>query len=393
MRRRASAPSHTPARRLVCVLLAIVTLMLLPGIAASHAPEPIYAGRLAVYKITVINRGPSEAVGVTASDTLDRWLTFVSSDPPGCRAVGQRVTCPVARLGVNETATYSVTVRTSSDTPEGTLISNIAEVTAATAEGDPADNLTPPVDAVVRTMADLSLQMTVAGPLLPGRRARYRITVSNRGPSAAAGVTLVDELPEGLLPDAAGLISGAGLPEGCTANARLVVCRRLHLAADATWTVDLPVRVASGLPSGVLLSNTVGMSSQTLDLTADNDVATVSTRVGDPPTSTPTPTPVPTQTHTLTPTPSPSWSSPEVGPDVSDSASSDRHEPDDREGEGTVVETHEFEVGGSAGGKPYISEWLPFTGLSLAAYGCGGLLLLAFGALVVTLMRSPRPPR
>ncbi|WMX44513.1 DUF11 domain-containing protein [Streptomyces roseicoloratus] len=98
---------------------------------------PISPGETFPYEITVTNHGPSEAKDVKATDTLPAQLSFVSS-ASGCTAAGKTVTCgPEAKLGPNESRTWTITVRLAPDyTGDGSDITNTATVSSTTADPD-----------------------------------------------------------------------------------------------------------------------------------------------------------------------------------------------------------------------------------------------------------------
>jgi uncharacterized repeat protein (TIGR01451 family) len=117
--------------------------------------------------------------------------------------------------------------------------------------------------------ADIAL--TMSGPAfgVVGRDTPYDVTVANRGPSAAAGVTLTDVVPAGTR-----LVrtEGAGT---CTPGATLR-CTLPAIPANASSTVTI---VLAGASEGTMFRHTVTVAASSTDPTAGDHSASVDTRV------------------------------------------------------------------------------------------------------------------
>ncbi|MDA2911626.1 DUF11 domain-containing protein [Nitrospiraceae bacterium AH_259_D15_M11_P09] len=103
------------------------------SVVKSDSPDPVTTGQNLTYTVTVTNNGPSEATGVTLTDTLPAsGVTFVSATPSQgtCSQASGTVTCPLGSLanGANATVTIIVTA-----TAAGTLTNT------ATVAGDKSD--------------------------------------------------------------------------------------------------------------------------------------------------------------------------------------------------------------------------------------------------------------
>lgn len=79
-------------------------------------PTTAQAGTNSTYTLTVKNNGPLVATQVTITDRLPTLATFVSASS-GCSASGATVTCLVASLAVNASASFTITVRWSGSGP------------------------------------------------------------------------------------------------------------------------------------------------------------------------------------------------------------------------------------------------------------------------------------
>ncbi|WP_172381872.1 DUF11 domain-containing protein [Streptomyces sp. MNP-20] len=215
-----------------------------PQRAAAPGPDGVYD-----YRITAVNHGPSQAVGVTVQDRLPASLVFVSS-ADGCTASGRTVTCgPLPQLAVGASHTWIVTVRLADDYEgDGRDIVNLASVSSQTRDPDASNNTTSVTGLPVPPdwgRADLSLTKTAVLPggrdwVRPGETFTYRITVHNNGPGTARGLRVTDPLPKGL--------HFVGSPDGCAPDdgGRLIVCPGPdRLASGTSVSYALTVRVAT----------------------------------------------------------------------------------------------------------------------------------------------------
>ncbi|HUD43014.1 MAG TPA: ExeM/NucH family extracellular endonuclease [Dokdonella sp.] len=171
------------------------------SVTLTDAPDPVEAGGMLTYTITVANAGPAAAATATLGDTLPAATRFVSLSAPSgwaCTtpAIGQggSVGCQAATFAVG-TAVFTLVVEVASDAG-GTTLSNTATVASATA--DPAggnDSATTTTVVSVPAQADLSVTITDDRDFVQaGDTLDYRITVRNAGP-AAATATVTDVLP------------------------------------------------------------------------------------------------------------------------------------------------------------------------------------------------------
>ncbi|HEX5900364.1 MAG TPA: hypothetical protein VFY32_13255, partial [Solirubrobacteraceae bacterium] len=117
--------------------------------------------------------------------------------------------------------------------------------------------------------ADIAL--TMSGPAfgVVDRDAPYDVTVANRGPSAAAGVTLTDVIPAGTR-----LVRTEGTGT-CTQGATLR-CTLPAIPANASATVTV---VLAGATEGATFRHTVTVAATSTDPTASDHGAFVDTRV------------------------------------------------------------------------------------------------------------------
>ena len=154
--------------------------------------------------------------------------------------------------------------------PAGGAATNEARVTSTTTDPDPTDD-TAEFTTTGNTAADLRVTKTATpDPVVAGESVTWTITVFNDGPSAAAGVTVTDDLPAGL--------ENVVVPAGCTGTAT-VTCTIGTIAPGASATVTITADVLPGGEAGPRLVNTATATSTTPDPTASNNTATSTTAV------------------------------------------------------------------------------------------------------------------
>ncbi len=98
------------------------------SVTISDNPDPVVAGALLTYTVTVRNNGFETARGVSLTDTLDRNVRFRSAraSQGRCSAQGTTVSCALGDLGDGASATVAIVVR---PTKKGT-VANTASVAA-----------------------------------------------------------------------------------------------------------------------------------------------------------------------------------------------------------------------------------------------------------------------
>ncbi len=183
------------------------------AIAKVGLPDPVIAGEVLLYQLTVTNTGPSLAYDVAVSDTLPAGTAFAGASP-GCAAASGVVTCQMGDLGLNTPRSAWIAVRVDADLPAGTTLLNqaCAVDTANTLDNTPVcatDETLVEQSALIAT--DLELTKTVLetspvgeiysgtlfadGYAVAGGYVEYQIVVANTGPITATDVVVFDQLP------------------------------------------------------------------------------------------------------------------------------------------------------------------------------------------------------
>ncbi|MFJ7207126.1 DUF11 domain-containing protein [Streptomyces sp. NPDC098789] len=221
-------------------------------------------GHLITYTLTAKNKGPSVARNVTATDKLPAGISFVGSSD-GCTAVGQTVTCgPEPQLAAQQSRSWTFQARLSpSYQGDGSDLGNSATGTSDATDPDPGNNKPAPVLPPgpfdpVSDLATVKIPLG-AGPTVPGQEYEYAISTTNKGPSDARNVKIVDTLPDGLT-----FVSSA---DPCAASGRTVTCgplARLVPGAEVVWTFKVKLDAAYA-GDGSDLRNTATSSSASKD--------------------------------------------------------------------------------------------------------------------------------
>lgn len=224
------------------------------GIAKSDGGAIVRAvGDRITYALEATNGGPSPATGVTLTDDLDPQVRFVDSDD-GCGAEAATVTCRIGDLAPGATVTRTFVAEVMALPGPGEAIPNVARIHGDQPDPDCVEP-TPHarcnqagVETPQATM-DLAIDKSDGGAVVRavGDEVPYRIQVTNRGPDAATGVRIDDELDRRLA------FAGS---DDCWVSGRRVTCAIGDLAPGESATVTLRARVLALPPPGRSIPNT-----------------------------------------------------------------------------------------------------------------------------------------
>lgn len=194
-------------------------------ITKSDTPDPVIEDEFLTYTIFVKNLGPDPAYGVLVSDWLSQLgldLTTVSfQNTPNVLGCIQnpdfpifdepyRVECEIPFLGVEESATITVQVKTL-PLPNGFEFLNIFNLAKVESLGDVIN----PASADPNPLNNVVVESTLIGPFVPvadlfviksdspdpiivGGTLTYVLFASNAGPDPATNVVVTDTLPDGV---------------------------------------------------------------------------------------------------------------------------------------------------------------------------------------------------
>jgi uncharacterized repeat protein (TIGR01451 family) len=225
------------------------------------------AGGNITYTMIVGNAGPSTATGVLMSDTLPPQTTYVSytASQGTCSLASSNVNCTLGNLASGGSITVTITVKIKSDTLQGAVLANKADVSSAVADTDTANN-SATAFTTVNTSADLSVVKTSdSATYKPSTIITYKITVTNNGLSNAREVKVIDTLPA---VRQAQYLSDTG---GCVRNGTQLECNLGSLAVGATTEFFIKMTVRGSRGDVVNVAN---VSSATADPVAANNTST-----------------------------------------------------------------------------------------------------------------------
>jgi uncharacterized repeat protein (TIGR01451 family) len=102
-------------------------------------PDPVTAGKILTYTLSVANAGPSYATGVSLTDTLPAGTTFTSAgSSPECTGGTGVVTCNLGVFGVG--ANHQSVIKVSVNSSVTGTITNHASVTSSALDPNTANN-------------------------------------------------------------------------------------------------------------------------------------------------------------------------------------------------------------------------------------------------------------
>ena len=250
-------------------------------------PATATAGANISYTVTVTNSGPSTAATVSLTDTLAPNTTFVSLNQTvgpaftcGTPAVGGTgtITCTIATFAPGASVAFSIVLQLSSSVPSGGSVTNIANVSTATA--DPASgNNSSITTATTVVSADVSAVKSGPGGAIGGSSVTYTVVVTNSGPSDAATVLMTDTLPPNTTFVSENQTTGPVF--ACTnpvvGGTGTITCTIATFASGASATFSIVLSVAP-LATGQI-NNTATVTAASPDPVPGNGSSTASTLI------------------------------------------------------------------------------------------------------------------
>ena len=238
------------------------------SLSKSDAPDPVVAGELLTYTLTVQNDGPSTAIGTQLTDNLPAGVAFDSTTPSqgDCSETAGVVSCTLGTIASGGSANVAINVR-----PQGAgTITNTASTSSSVDDPNLANN-SASAATTVYPAAELSLTKSDAPDPVPvGQLLTYTLTAHNAGPDAASGVQVTDALSPDVTFESATPSQGT-----CNQSSGTVECVLGTLASGGDATVTIQVRPQS---SGSV-TNEATIGSPVADPHAANNTASAETTV------------------------------------------------------------------------------------------------------------------
>ncbi|MGE0882031.1 MAG: beta strand repeat-containing protein [Blastocatellales bacterium] len=220
------------------------------SITKTNNVTTLVPGTQTTYTIVVANAGPSAVTGATVTDIMPSNLvigswTCTASAGSSCSAPNGNINInTTVNLAAGGTATFLVNATVAS-TATGS-ITNTATVAAPNGTTDPnsSNNSASDTDTLTPT-ADLAITKSNNGSTVTaGNQVTYTITVTNNGPSAITGATVVDALPAGLTNATWSCLASSGSSCGAP-NGSGSINTTVNLANGGAATFTLMATVAA----------------------------------------------------------------------------------------------------------------------------------------------------
>ena len=256
------------------------------SITKTDSPDPVVAGTNLTFSITVTNNGPSAASNVVASDLLPTTLSVVSVTGSGGASCNAGIpgsvptSCAFGVLANGDVRTMTVVALVNAGLAAGSVITNNAGVSSATADNNNSNNLAT-TTTLVTASADLRITKADSpDPVFAGANLSYVLTVTNLGPSWARDVVVVDTLPATVSFSSATVSGGSGgVCSALGGSPTVVQCNLGDVENGGVRVITLQTQVASSVPNGTSISNTASVSSTTPDPDGANNSASAQTLV------------------------------------------------------------------------------------------------------------------
>ncbi|MFD8086385.1 hypothetical protein ACFV4F_32345 [Kitasatospora sp. NPDC059722] len=199
--------------------------------------DPVVPGQQIQWRVSVTNNGPSRARNVVVTDTVPNGVSgagMTASDGTVCPISGGVASCPAVEIPVGQTVTWTLSGTLDANataTPTNSVtVTGGPDPTASThtAVASPSNSPSPQANLTVS-------KVLVTDPVVPGQQIRWRVTVTNNGPSRARNVVVTDKVPGGVLNASMTAQDGTVCPIG----GGTATCPAVEIAAGGSmnWTL------------------------------------------------------------------------------------------------------------------------------------------------------------
>ena len=251
------------------------------AVTIANSPNPVSPAQTYIYTVVASNPGPNAAATISVSIPLPAGTNFQSLAVPvgwACAnpgvGVGGTITCTIASLAPNASATFSPVVQVNPATAPGTVLNITSMITTTSTEGAAftGNNSASTSNLVTaRTNADMAIVKTDSpDPVGPGQLETYRLTVTNNGPAIANNVTASDVLPVNVT------FVSANPSVGTCAGSTTITCSLGTLNVGDSAFVNIIVQMPS---SPGTINNTATVTATETDPIPANNSSTASTTI------------------------------------------------------------------------------------------------------------------
>ncbi|WP_307530168.1 PKD-like domain-containing protein [Pedobacter sp. W3I1] len=149
------------------------------------------ANEILTYSLQIKNTGGSALNGVTITDELPAGLTYIPNSVSGYGTVMGNTLKWTINMQANSSTVLTFDAKVAPDVNSYNTIKNVAIMTAPT-----GITIKPEALMAVDKSADLMVtkELVTKGDIKTGSDVTYKITVTNKGPNRATGVTVTDKL-------------------------------------------------------------------------------------------------------------------------------------------------------------------------------------------------------
>ncbi len=207
-----------------------------------------------IFTVKVKNLGPDPATNIQVTDQLPTGVTYFSAGATQGSFDNGSGIWTVGNIAAGDSAILSIDVSVDAGTLGQTII-NTASITSLD-ETDPnlSNNSASSGITVVPESADIELGISVDdNTALEGQLLTFTITATNNGPKLATGLTVIDQIPTGLL-------FQTSTPTKGTYNNSTGIWNIDTLGVGATETLTLVVSVNAGT-EGSQITNSADVNS------------------------------------------------------------------------------------------------------------------------------------
>jgi len=244
------------------------------GITKVDTVDPVNAGELVTYTLTITNDGPAIATNVQVLELIPDGTTVSSITAANPSFVGEHCsnggTCYLGTVYTDTTAIVTVVLLVDEDFDGITLV-NTASVSADQKDDDPGDNIASEITTVATQTDILIAKSDLMDPVLAGETILYQIIITNTGPSAAENVVITDQIPVST--------TFTGASPLCTESGGLVICQMGTLASGERDSVFVQVEVDDAVIDGTTVTNTTRVSTTTPESDTTNNEDTEPTLI------------------------------------------------------------------------------------------------------------------